>query len=96
MPLYEYCCDTHGVFEAFRPFAQSAAPAACPTCGSESPRVLSLPRTRVLERATRIGMERNEKSRHEPRRQSAKAGPQIGADGLPKVKSSSGPRPWMI
>ncbi|MEM9253373.1 MAG: zinc ribbon domain-containing protein [Planctomycetota bacterium] len=96
MPLYEYCCDTCGVFEAFRPISKSESPAECPSCGIDSPRVLSVPRTRLLASSTRIGMERNEKSRHEPGRKSARPGPEMGADGTPKVKSSSSSRPWMI
>jgi len=96
MPLYEYCCDKHGVFDAFRSMAQSNEPSECPICGAESPRVLSLPRTNLLDSNTRNGMDRNEKSRHEPQRAKAKPGPATGPDGMPLVKSSSGPRPWMI
>ncbi|MEM6757819.1 MAG: FmdB family zinc ribbon protein, partial [Planctomycetota bacterium] len=42
MPLYEYCCDTHGLFETFRPISRAEAPADCPICGNESQRVLSV------------------------------------------------------
>ena len=96
MPLYEYCCKTHGVFDAFRSFSESEAPAACPMCGEASPRVLSIPRTRVLERGTRIAMERNEKSKHEPIKRSRDSdAPPVPQPAI-KAQKSVGARSWMI
>ncbi|MEM9883390.1 MAG: zinc ribbon domain-containing protein [Planctomycetota bacterium] len=97
MPIYEYCCETCGVFEALRPFSESDSPAVCPDCGTTSPRVLSVPMVRLLDPGVRMGMERNEKSRHEPERRSARnQGPKKDANGQPQLKASSGSRPWMI
>jgi len=97
MPLYEYCCSKHGVFEAFKPFSQSQVPGECPECGQASPRVLSLPRTRVMERGTRIAMERNEKSKHEPTRRSRKEveAPPVNQPVV-KAQQSANARSWMI
>ncbi|MEM1110200.1 MAG: zinc ribbon domain-containing protein [Planctomycetota bacterium] len=97
MPIYEYCCDACGVFEAFRPISEFESPAICPDCGDSSPRVQSLPSLCKLDATVRKGMERNEKSRHEPVRHStrdAELTAQVNAQ--PQIKSSSGPRPWMI
>lgn len=42
MPLYEYVCPTCEVkFEKLRPMTNGHE-AACPACGTESPRVLSM------------------------------------------------------
>ncbi|GBD10892.1 hypothetical protein HRbin23_00542 [bacterium HR23] len=43
MPLYEYRCTVCGNrFERLRPFSQVNEPAACPDCGGESRRLLSV------------------------------------------------------
>ena len=43
MPIYEYrCADERKVFQTLRPMNQMDEPIACPECGSESKRVLSL------------------------------------------------------
>ena len=96
MPLYEYCCETHGKFDAFTPLAEYKSAAACPICGEESPRVLSLPLTRVLNGEVRIGMEINEKSQHEPRRYSDHADRPPTPKRVEKLQQSSGARPWMV
>lgn len=41
MPLYEYCCDFHGVFETYNPMSKSDKPAKCPICKKLSGRILS-------------------------------------------------------
>jgi len=42
MPLYEYYCkDCHGIFEEIRQIRDAAAPAACPECSREAPRIMS-------------------------------------------------------
>lgn len=108
MPLYEYSCSVHGSFDEFRPSSQCKEAIECPECGGPSARVLTVPHTRVLSHATRTGMERNEKSRHEPHvcrsgcgcssgRQKAKA----TSDSKSEKKGSNltsytGPRPWVI
>lgn len=107
MPLYEYNCPDHGSFDEFRPSSHSNAPIACPSCGESAARVLTVPRTRVLDKGTRIGMERNEKSRHEPHvcksscgcgSSKARSKPKgaRGEPAKPKLQSYTGARPWVI
>lgn len=40
MPTYEYLCDDHGVFTAFKPVSQYRDPEPCPQCATEAPRVM--------------------------------------------------------
>jgi putative FmdB family regulatory protein len=67
VPIYEYECEAHGVFELMREMAQARAGGACPECEESCPRILSVPRISALSKQTRIAIERNEKSQHEPR-----------------------------
>ena len=101
MPLYEYCCKHHGPFDEFESADNASKPAPCPECGEVSPRMVSLPRTRVIDKATRIGMERNEKSRHEPRKHVCGSGCNHDHSHAPKadprkMHNYTGARPWVI
>lgn len=67
MPTYDYACPACGGFEALRTLSQRDEPAACPDCGTASPRVLSAaPRLAWLDVTTRRAMDVNERARHEP------------------------------
>lgn len=66
MPIYEYECRQHGVFEELRPMQRSAEGAECPSCSAPAPRVLSATRTRLVPRAVSTAVARNEKSQHAP------------------------------
>lgn len=99
MPVYEYECTDHGVFEQLRALAESAEPGLCPRCESAAPRVLSVPRLSGMPRATRIAHERNERSRHEPRH--THGGVEQRAVGekpaaRPALTRYTGARPWVI
>ncbi len=67
MPLYEYECAKHGVFDALRPLAEYQSPQVCPWCGTQAPRVVA---TAInlgdLPSNTRQAHERNERSAHAP------------------------------
>ena len=68
MPTYDYACPDCGGFDAFRSLSQRNEPAACPDCGTASPRVFATaPRLALLEGSTRRAMDVNERARHEPR-----------------------------
>lgn len=42
MPLYEYYCQhCHGIFEEIRQLRDASAPAPCPECSREAPRIMS-------------------------------------------------------
>jgi len=49
-----------------RPMTQAAAPARCPTCGSEARRVFTPPGLALLARPVRGALDMEEKSAHEP------------------------------
>lgn len=67
MPVYDYKCTDHGLFNQLATFEQSAQPCACPQCGQLSARVIVLPpELRGLQAHDHQAMERNERSRHEP------------------------------
>lgn len=94
MPLYEYDCKQHGVFEAMRSMAQAEEPERCPSCSVPSPRVLSAPRLACIGAHERIARDRNEKSRHEPRMSQVPKAPVTGEP--PALRVSHGSRPWAL
>jgi putative FmdB family regulatory protein len=67
MPLYEYQCDTCGLFSALGKISSSSSPVVCRTCGSLSDRIISAPHLAILGKPQRAAHERNEKSAHAPR-----------------------------
>jgi putative FmdB family regulatory protein len=97
MPIYEYQCQAHGLFEQMRPMQRSSEGADCPTCSTLAPRVLSATRTNVVPRALSIAHGRNEKSRHSPEvcthvhSQPARAPAQP-----PRLQAYRGKRPWVM
>ncbi|HCW91592.1 MAG TPA: formamidase [Marinobacter sp.] len=67
MPLYDYKCREHGLFQELGAVDEAANPAPCPDCQVLSPRVIVLPpQLAALDPAKRQAHERNEKARHEP------------------------------
>ncbi|MET0340221.1 MAG: zinc ribbon domain-containing protein [Polyangiales bacterium] len=102
MPLYEYECDAHGVFEQLRSLSEYGAPAPCPDCGAEVARVVSTPLLACVSRETRIARDRNEKSQYEPRMVQTRADPSHPAHAVnrvakrPTLQRSTGRRPWVI
>lgn len=68
MPVYDYKCREHGHFYKLARLEDAAKPAACPTCGSLSARVIVLPpELRGLEQDRgHAARDRNERSQHEP------------------------------
>jgi len=67
MPLYEFECAAHGVFEKQRSISAASEPADCPECDEKARRILSAPNLACMPRSQVIARDRNEKSRHEPR-----------------------------
>ena len=111
MPLYEYDCPRHGVFEAMRGLSEYGEPAPCPECTTFAPRVLSLPRLSTMARSDVIARDRNERSAHEPRvarksseeqarhhrcRGSCNHGKTAPGSSKPQLKAYKGARPWVI
>ena len=95
MPLYEYACADHGEFELARSMQESAQGAPCPWCQQTAPRILSAPTLRHLPKNTRVALERNEQSSHEPKLV-RKPSP-LSADAVPKPSlRAGGGRPWVL
>jgi putative FmdB family regulatory protein len=67
MPLYEYKCPDHGVFQELAKLDDHDKPCVCPQCGLMSGRVLTLPPEFLnMLKEKRDAMERNEKSMDSP------------------------------
>ncbi|MDN2661568.1 zinc ribbon domain-containing protein [Neptunomonas phycophila] len=67
MPMYEYKCAKHGVFEELATLEDYDQPCACPQCGQISARVLTLPPEFLnMLKEKREAIERNEKAQHAP------------------------------
>ena len=103
MPLYNYVCDRHGLFDAWQPMSQSGAPMACPSCGKDAARAISAPALATLDGATRKAHHVNERSadsprlvtKEEPSHPSKRA--KAGHSHPHSHGHSHGPsRPWMI
>jgi putative FmdB family regulatory protein len=97
MPLYEFACEEHGVFEVRRPIGQAADPVPCVHCERPAARVFTPPLLRSLSPAVREGLAREERSRHEPRIAShAELGRSPAAEPPPPRWHTSRGRPWML
>ena len=67
MPLYDYKCQVHGVFQELAPLAVSASPGQCPQCGLVSPRVILIaPALLDMAPGRREAFATNERSREAP------------------------------
>jgi putative FmdB family regulatory protein len=67
MAVYEYCCESHGIFEASYPIGAALAMAPCPVCAGASVRIISAPLVRSTNRREVFSaIERADRSRHEP------------------------------
>ena len=106
MPLYEFVCQNCGPFTALRNLALSSQPAACPTCGTLSPKVFPLIHLRAMRPESRIAHERNERSMHAPHVCGSGCSPTHAKPKSRAKKSSEKPtlqystkpysRPWML
>ena len=108
MPVYEYWCDAHGLFEAMRPMNACKEPSPCPACGGYAPRVLlTAPSLGASDRGSIRAHDVNARSADSPKRR-GQHGPGCGccsgksmaasktlhhANG---AKSFPTKRPWMI
>ena len=68
MPTYDYECGACGGFDAIRSLSLRNEPAACPECGTGSPRVfVNAPRLACVSNETRNARDTNERTQHAPR-----------------------------
>jgi putative FmdB family regulatory protein len=96
MPVYEYECGEHGVFERSRPMAEASLGATCPDCEVEAPRILSAANVPCLPTGLSRAHARNERSRHEPRRVEREPRRESSAPREPPWPIAAGGRPWAI
>lgn len=67
MPLYDYKCKSHGVFQELATITEFQSPKPCPLCNVLSARVIRLPPALSgMAPERRRAMEANEKAAHEP------------------------------
>lgn len=87
MPLYEFRCQTCGVFDQWRTMAECHQPAICPTCEQAAKRIISPPAVK-LSGSLRLRQE-NPEPQLVQRSQASDPQP-------PKNRTHTGGRPWMI
>ena len=67
MPVYDYKCPDHGVFNELAMMSESSKPCECPQCGLLSPRVVMIaPEVLDMAPARRQAQAANEKAQHQP------------------------------
>ena len=67
MPVYDYKCKEHGVFNDLATMDDYDKPGSCPQCGELSPRVIMIaPEILAMSPAKRKAHETNERAQHEP------------------------------
>jgi putative FmdB family regulatory protein len=97
MPLYEYECAEHGVFEEHACMDKAAKAARCPVCENDGRRILSAPHVARMARSEVRARERNEKSCHEPRVvKGAEMGQGRSSQKRGGFESSRISRPWVL
>ncbi len=92
MPLYEYECSIHGVFEVQRALAEAEADGVCPSCFQGSPRIVSATNLAKMARSQVKAIERNEQSRWEPKVVKTTPAP---AGGRRPLRAARG-YPWAV
>lgn len=108
MPVYEYQCHTHGVFEAIQPMSAFNDPCNCPACGAASTRILlTPPQLGAANRSSIRAHDMNERSADSPKKLSShgpgcsccSGGKKASRKTLTRPdgsKSFPAARPWMI
>lgn len=67
MPVYDFKCSLHGVFNELATISDSDKPCACPICGALSARIIRLaPEILNMAPEKKYAYEVNEKNQHEP------------------------------
>lgn len=67
MPVYDYKCQTHGVFHELATMEDRQKPCACPQCGAPSARIIMIPPQFLdMDKDKRQAYAANEKAQHEP------------------------------
>ncbi len=101
MPLYEYRCATHGEFTHQTDIANRNNVFHCPSCGSNTTRIISAPALSLMNDRNRNAWAKNEKSAHEPiHKKKHSCGHDHSHNNSHKkteyMHASPGGRPWML
>jgi putative FmdB family regulatory protein len=96
VPIYEYECAKHGMFEASNSVQLCKQDMPCPDCSKSARRVLSAPHLALMDPATRTAHDRNHKSRHEPHVHGPNCGHHHGAPKKRAKTQVSKGRPWVL
>ena len=106
MPTYDYRCETEGciavsTFELVRSIDARYSPAECPHCGELCNRILKMPALKSLDPNVSMAIDRNVKSRFEPKEYNPSKG--LIDEGVPpshrpkkRKRSYKGPRSWVV
>ncbi|HSJ01536.1 MAG TPA: zinc ribbon domain-containing protein [Verrucomicrobium sp.] len=87
MPVYDYTCRDCGDFVLFRTIEERNLAASCPCCQGAAERFISAPNLALMNPAKRKANFINERSRHEPRVNTAhKCGSSCGCETGPTTK----------
>ncbi|MEG4534665.1 MULTISPECIES: FmdB family zinc ribbon protein [Microcoleus] len=85
MPLYDFKCETCGIFDKWRPLAEADTPVLCPSCETVAKRIFSPPM--ILTGKLRLKGQENREPQVVKRSEEPK--PQ-------RNREHRGGRPWMI
>lgn len=103
MPLYEYRCEEHGDFTRHVEIARRNDVFNCPSCGSDTARIISAPALALMNDSNRKAWAKNEKSAHEPTRKkkhtctsSCNHDHSKGQKKPEYMQAPAGGRPWML
>lgn len=67
MPVYDYKCKDHGIFNELATMDESSNPCACPECGVMCARVIMIaPEIFGMDKDKKHAHELNERNQHEP------------------------------
>ena len=101
MPTYDYHCEKDGPFEVFRSMDERDSTARRPICGELCYRVLKMPALKSLDPSVSNAMDRNMRSRFEPKEYNPSKG--LTDQGIPpshrpqkRKRSYAGPRSWVV
>lgn len=97
MPLYEFRCETCGLFDQWRTLSEATAPMVCPTCQSTAKRIYSVPGVITTPYALRRRVEQSA----EPKVVARPQGEESGSSHDHSHKHSAQGhnhhgRPWMV
>jgi putative FmdB family regulatory protein len=67
MPVYDFTCVDCGDFTEFLTIEERNRPVACPSCSNAARRLILAPNLALMSPVVRKASAINEKSRHEPR-----------------------------